>query len=402
MRCLRTLAGYLAGCLAGYLVLFVVTAVAAENAVSNDGLDAALGKALFKRQWVPAPASTDASDGLGPLFNARSCLSCHNGGGGSYRGRGIDGRIDLQGAVVRFGTADGAGDPYYGIQLQTKAVTGLSAEGSVTFLPQLRVQLAGPPLSPGVRQGVRQAPTLFGRWIFDTIPDAEILKREDPNDRDHDGISGRANRVGTGIGRYGWKAGLVHLNDQIARAFMLDLGMSSSLEPRPRGDCTAVEVPCSLAPTGESPVTEGYEVPSTSLDLLAAYVRSLTATPVADADAEGERLFAAARCNACHVPTLQDQSGTGQPAFTDLLLHDMGHDLDDGIAEAGAASSEWRTAPLIGRNVQRGARYLHDGSAGTIAEAIARHGGEAAGARDAFANLSASDRAKLIQYVGRL
>ena len=105
--------------------------------LSADPLDAYAGKALFDRNWIPAPSSTNASDGLGPLFTARSCSTCQSRGEGARVVTGDDGTQDLAGAVVRFGRADGSTDPYYGLQLQTNAVPGLVPEGSAHFLPKL-------------------------------------------------------------------------------------------------------------------------------------------------------------------------------------------------------------------------------------------------------------------------
>jgi CxxC motif-containing protein (DUF1111 family) len=382
-------------------LLLTCAAALAASAAHADELDAALGRALFKRQWVPAPSSTDASDGLGPLFNARSCEGCHRGGGASRVAVAPSGRRELAGAVVRLGTGEGAADPVYGVQLQTQAVPGLEPEGRVTFLKKLTVTLSGPPLAHGVHAGVRQAPPLHGRAILDDIADDEILKRDDPDDRDGDGISGRAHRIDGRIGRFDWKAGRATLESQIARAFRLDLGMSSPPEPLPYGDCTPLQAACLAAPNGESAVADGREVSSRILMLIGSYLRTLRATSP-PADPEGERLFAVVKCVLCHVPEMKDRAGTPQRVFSDLLLHDMGPDLDDGVGEPGVNSSEWRTAPLTGRNGAGGARYLHDGSAKTIAEAIAKHGGEAAAARDAFNKLQPSERQKLIDYVRRL
>ena len=110
---------------------------------SADPLDAAAGKALFDRNWIPAPSSTNGSDGLGPLFTSRSCASCHARGEGARVVTREDGYEDLAGAVVRFGRADGSTDPFYGLELQTNAVPGLKPEGSAHFLPKLTILAGG-------------------------------------------------------------------------------------------------------------------------------------------------------------------------------------------------------------------------------------------------------------------
>ena len=363
-----------------------------------DGLDALAGKALFKRQWIAAPSSTDASDGLGPLFNARSCAACHAGGGGARVVAAEDGTQKIVGAVVRLGSAGGGTDPFYGLQLQTNAVPGLQPEAGIFFLPKLSVTLLGPPLAAGVAMGARLAPSLYGSAELERIAESEIRSRADPGDKNGDGISGRVRETPDGIGRYGWKAAQATLHGQIAHAFAIDIGLSSPLQPRPYGDCTDVQTACRQAANGESPLTDNREVSTAMLDLVAQYLKTLKSSPKPNADAA--EIFGKTGCASCHVPKLRANSGAPIPAFTDLLLHDMGPELDDGVGEPGVASFEWRTAPLK-MNYPRGAvrRYLHDGSAATVSEAVAKHGGEAAVSRDAFGKLSDADAARLIGYV---
>lgn len=380
-------------------VSIVLLTITGSASVQGDGLDAMAGKALFDRLWVPAPASTDASDGLGPLFNARSCATCHAGGGGARTIVTADGRVDVLGAIVRFGTSTGAPDPYYGAQFSTQAVPGLSSEGSAQFLPGMHMTFDGPPLDPGIKTSIRLAPSLRGRAAFDEITDAEILKRADPSDADGDGISGRANIVAGRVSRYGWKAQNPTLDDQIAHAFALDLGLSSPRQPHPHGDCTAAQTACLAAATGESAALDSREVSNQMIDLVATYLASLAAPARLD-DGPRERLFADTGCASCHTPTLSGKSGEQVDAFTDLLLHDMGQQLDDGVGEPGVNSSEWLTSSLLdGRALTNGRRYLHDGSAATIADAIGKHGGEAQASRDAFLKLAPNDRTRLLEYV---
>jgi CxxC motif-containing protein (DUF1111 family) len=384
------------------LALAPLTPFIAPDVLTADPLDAAAGKALFDRQWIPAPSSTNGADGLGPLFTARSCASCHGHGEGARVVTRDDGLPDLAGAVVRFGRADGATDPYYGLELQTHAVPGLMPEGEARFLSKLKYSLAGPDLGKGINAGARLAPSLFGRAEFENVPDAEILKRADPDDRDGDGISGRANVTPAGIGRYGWKAAQVTLEEQIAHAFAFDIGLSSPKLPLPYGDCTSLETACLKAPNGESPAFEGREISAPMLGLVASYVRILRPQPRVPVPA-AEALFDATGCAACHVPALTTQEGRRVPAFTDLLLHDMGRALDDGVGEPGVKSSEWRTAPLIdGRSGTGGRRYLHDGSAATVTEAVEKHGGEAGRSRERFEALAPQDKKRLIDYVNGL
>jgi CxxC motif-containing protein (DUF1111 family) len=383
-------------------VALLVFAIFTPHVADADPLDAAMGKALFDRTWVPAPASTDASDGLGPLFVSRSCTGCHGRGEGSHVVTREDGSKDIAGAVVRFGRADGSTDPFYGLELQTNAVPGLMPEGSARYLPKLDYKLNDRPLADGVKAGARLAPSLFGRAAFDNVPDAEILKRVDTDDRDGDGVKGRANLTAEGIGRYGWKAAQVTLEEQVAHAFAFDIGLSSPKQPRPYGDCTILETACLAAPNGESPLFKGRELSEDILRVVAVYLGTLRARH-GTVDPDAPALFAATGCATCHVPSLTTRDGGSILAFTDLLLHDMGSALDDGVGEPGVKSSEWRTAPLVDGHVrEKERRFLHDGSAATVSEAVAKHGGEGARSRDLFEALKPEDKQRLVDYVSGL
>lgn len=381
------------------MVLPLAASLAVAGPVRSDPLDAAVGKALFDRQWIPAPSSTDGTDGLGPLFVSRSCTGCHAHADGARIVTRDDGKPDIAGAVVRFGKADGATDPYYGLELQTNAIPGLKPEGDARFLPDLSYNLNGPPLATGGHAGVRLALPLFGKAAFADVADEEILKRAAAQARDGGPVKGRANVTPHGIGRYGWKAAHVSIQEQIAHAFAFDIGLSSPLFPLPYGDCTARETDCLSSPNGESPLFEGRELSSAMIGVVASYLESLQARPATDASA----LFAATGCAACHVPTLKTRDGREIPAFTDLLLHDMGPGLDDGVGEPGVRSFEWRTAPLIhGRLRPEDRRYLHDGSAATVEEAVERHCGEAGHSRALFEALTIEDKKRLVDYVNGL
>jgi CxxC motif-containing protein (DUF1111 family) len=275
-------------------------------------------------------------------------------------------------------------------------------EGTAAFLPHFSYRLNDRKLTDGVRAGARLSSSLYGRAAFEDVPDEEILKRADPDDRNHDGISGRANRTPHGIGRYGWKAAQVTLEDQIADAFALDIGMSSPKQPFPYGDCTKLQTACLAAPNGDSAISDGHELSGAILHVVASYLETFRAH-APPSDPAGAALFDKTGCTACHVPALKTRDGKMVPAFTDLLLHDMGAALDDGVGEPGVKSSEWRTAPLVeGKPRPEGRRYLHDGSAATIAEAIAKHGGEAAQSRASFEALTPDEQKRLIDYVGGL
>ena len=206
----------------------------------------------------------------------------------------------------------------------------------------------------------------------------------DPDDRDNDGISGRvrlldgtAGRANSRLGRYGYKAGAATLKEQMADAFATDLGLSSAYRPFPHGDCTAAESDCMAAPSGESARNSGRELSDDVFDVLAAYLDSLPTPTRPATPSPGAELFAATGCAACHAPAMPARDGGSVSAYTDLLLHDMGPALDDGVGAPGVASAEWRTSPLIAMSAGTGRRYLHDGRAPTLDAAIRAHGGEA-------------------------
>jgi CxxC motif-containing protein (DUF1111 family) len=396
------------------LTLLVIPVLLAP-AVSAEELDSAAGKALFDRKWVQAPASTNAADGLGPLFNAMSCASCHKNGNGA-RFSMIDGVLGAAGFVVRLGDAKGAPDPILGRQLQDHAIPGLKPEaridpylepgpdGLTRMLAKITFNESAP--SPGIAQEFRVAPSLIGRGMIARVAQAEIIKRADPDDRDGDGISGRARVIaspdGSRIGRFGLKATAVSLADQTANAAMLDMGLSSPLQPLPYGDCTEAETHCRANANGRSPDSDGEEISRAMVQMVADYVATFQPKPV-PANPQGERLLNDLGCTSCHVPSLKSETGEPLPVFTDLLLHDMGNELAGAFPDNFATANEWRTAPLIDLAAQKGKRrFLHDGRAATLDEAIRWHGGEAVKAKQRYLELPAEAKARLIDYLGTL
>jgi CxxC motif-containing protein (DUF1111 family) len=386
---------------------------AAGAGAAADSMDALLGKALFERDWIAAPASTDSADGLGPLFAARSCAGCHTGKARAARFTGaVEGKLAARGLVLRLGDAEGSGDPVYGHLLQTQAVDGVLPEGRIVVAATgedgyaLSLNLARGDLDPATRQSARIAPPLSGRAALQRIEGKSVLALADPEDRDGDGVSGRARLVArhgdVRLGRYGWKAGNADLAEQVADAFAMDIGLSSVRRPSPHGDCTALEPDCLAAPAGASERHEGNEISEEMIALVAEFVASLDGPPKAAASAPGAGVFAATGCAACHVPSLPGTDGEDVVAYTDLLLHDMGTSLDDGMGEVGAASAEWRTAPLIAMGLGTGRRYLHDGRAATLDAAIRAHGGEGEAARARYEVLSEHERQALLAFVAAL
>ncbi len=387
--------------------LLVALAVACFPLLAADStmpsLDFITGKALFEKNWVPSFSSTTASDGLGPLYNARSCNQCHPDGGRGSRQQSLVLHVN---------------DPVYGQQLQKYAIAGLPREADVSVV-FTDVNNDGMPAAPAIvidklshgpmaidAVSARIGPSLHGLGLLASIPDELILAGADEADSNGDGISGRVNMIadkqgGRAIGRFGWKAGQVSLRGQLARALSLDLGLGNPVFPSAGGDCTAAQTDCLKAPNGNSSHHDNLEANDQVLDLLLAYVTGLPAPSKTSyrqpQDAVGAQLFRHTGCAACHVPSFESDDFK-LSAYTDLLLHDMGPGLADKLPEGSARGSEWRTPPLWGLASQHGA-FLHDGRAATIEEAVWWHGGEGAAARDHYKNLSQQQRNDLNAFL---
>jgi CxxC motif-containing protein (DUF1111 family) len=426
---------------------------ASANIAFDADMNFKLGNGLFRKTWIAAPASTRASDGLGPLYNARACQDCHlKDGRGRVPAAGDPAvslflRISIPGGTA---PADIEGylatlpDPTYGHQLQTFASPGQPAEGTlqitttdlpVTLSDGTSVTLRDPtytvtnpaygPLHPQAMLSPRIAPQMIGLGLLEAIPAADILALQDPDDTNADGISGRANLVqslefGTPmLGRFGLKAGTPTIREQSAAAFAGDMGLSTPLHPDPWGDCTANQPDCLNAQHGQEPgIRNGLEVDAKSLDLITFYARNLGVPARRNVDdpqvLRGKEVFYAAQCAACHVPKHVTHRLNAQPEqsfqliwpYTDLLLHDMGQGLADNRPEARATGREWRTPPLWGigltAQVSGQTQFLHDGRANSLLEAILWHGGEAQAARDTVIALPTPDREALLLFLESL
>ena len=400
----------------------------------------ATGNAFFNQAWTEAPSSTTARDGLGPLFNARSCSTCHFKDG---RGRPPQGdETDLSSMLLRIGVPGaepGAAplpDPNYGDQLQPNGVDGVpgEAEPRVAYATVVGAYTDGAPYellvptytieSPShgafaadLLISPRVAPAMIGMGLLEAIPDGRLGELSDPDDADGDGISGRMNRVwdastaSEAVGRFGWKAEQPSVRQQVAGAFVGDMGITSALFPAE--DCTPPEVECQGAERGGSP-----EISDELFDRVVRY-SELLAVPARLTYEQPEVLRGKARfrelgCQSCHTPSHQTRADAELAEvsdqliwpYTDLLLHDMGEALSDGRASFGAEGQEWRTPPLWGighyEAVNGHERLLHDGRARGVAEAVLWHGGEASAAQRGFVALSAADRLDLIAFVESL
>ena len=423
-----------------------VSGSAFEFKASNLTLDGDIpfftGNSFFEQAWVAAPASTSGRDGLGPFFNARACATCH-----LFDGRGrvpeFEGEVN-HGLLLRLKTATldefgkQIGDPIYGGQLQDQSLTRVETEGGfkITYTDKtveypdgssvtLRdpnyevVNLVYGELASNVIISPRIANQMIGLGLLEAIKEEDLLLNVDKNDSDNDGVSGRVNMVYdfknkvTTIGRFGWKANEPSIEHQVAGAFSGDLGLTTSIFLEE--NCTA-GADCSEIPNGNTG-DDNFEVSDLVLDRVTFYSSTLAVPARRNFDTEetaaGKQLFFDAQCVSCHIPkyttgshaisVLENQ--TIYP-YTDLLIHDMGEDLADGVGDFIANEQEWRTPPLWGiglfQTVNRHTQLLHDGRARNVEEAILWHGGEAEIAKQNFMNYTAEERQLVIDFINTL
>ena len=418
----------------------------AANMPLQRRLDFSVGNSFFRNPWVTAPSSTTARDGLGPLLNTNACQNCHIRDGRGHPPEPE--QINAVSMLVRLSIApSGAAseaenlrihgsipEPTYGLQLQDFAVADLAPEGRVevsyrelpvTLADGVVIMLRQPkltitnlgygPLHPQTQMSARVAPPMIGLGLLAALDPADILAREDPDDLDGDGISGRANRVWDAsgaipiIGRFGWKAGQPTLPQQNAAAFNGDMGITSFLFPQE--ECPVDPAICQSVAGGqpelEPQIQEQVDFYSANLAVPAR--RNLN-DPVVR---EGWQVFLETGCAACHTPTWKTGPSPHEwlghqtiHPFTDLLLHDMGPGLADGRDEFLAGGSEWRTPPLWGIGltevVSGHTFFLHDGRARNLLEAILWHGGEAAASQKAVRQLPTRKREALLAFLNSL
>ena len=396
-----------------------------------------VGDSFFEQNWVTAPASTKARDGLGPTLNALSCSSCHSHDGRARPPENADDPV--RGLLLRLsipGPDGPANEPLYGDQLQDRSILGVPAEGRIgieyTEVPGVypdgtEFSLRRPvysvedpqfgPVHPEVMISPRIAPANIGMGLLEAIPEEIILGLADPDDADGDGISGRANYVWDvrngkpTLGRFGWKANQPSVEQQVAGAFLGDIGITSSLFPEE--NCPAAQSDCSRAPNGGEP-----ELTEDRLEKVTIYTQTLAVPAMRNTEddevEQGARLFVHSQCSACHTPKYE--TGDDHPLealrgqviypYTDLLLHDMGEGLADHRPDGLASGTEWRTPPLWGIGlvevVNGHTFFLHDGRARNLEEAILWHDGEAKGSRDNFMGLTLEERDALLKFLGSL
>lgn len=432
------------------------------NMSFEDELDFKIGNGLFRKLWVSSPSSTLASDGLGPVYNARSCQRCHLKDGRGHPPEGPDDSrvsmflrlsvpateadpvtgIESYLASLAIDTPRTRPEPVYGGQLQDLSVPGIPAEGRMEIayseetvdlsggetvsLRRPGYAVSGPaygPLAEDVQLSPRVAPPMIGLGLVEAIPAADILAHADPDDLDGDGISGRPQIVWSVadaapmLGRFGWKAGNPTIAQQSASAFEGDMGISTPTYGNAAGDCTAAQEVCRAAPHGDGDA-RGFEIDAEGLDFVTFYSRNLGVPARRGAgDPEvlrGKKVFYETGCTSCHAPKFvtnrladrKEQSFQLIWPYSDFLLHDMGPDLADDRPESVATGREWRTAPLWGigltTQVSGHTYFLHDGRARSMLEAVVWHGGEAEAQREAVIAMPPADRAALIRFLESL
>ena len=404
-----------------------------------------VGRSVFNRQWA-AITSLNGDWGLGPTFVADRCSACHvNTGRGSPPKSSAE---QLLSVLVRLsipGTDEHGGPkphPDYGDQFQNRSMDGRNvdlayagspvpneadlfldweeqtvsfADGETVTLrkPKLRIEnLKFGELGSDVMMSLRMAPPLVGVGFLDAVSEEAILSIAEKQRGQN--FNGRPNRVWDAVnkrmalGRYGWKANVPSLKQQIAAAALGDMGVNSNLFPEQ--NCPPVQTICAKQLPGNFPEIIDHEIDAVELWLqgLAVPARREVNDPEVRRGAE---LFAKAQCAVCHVPDLKTGQFPKLPqlsdqvfhAYTDMLLHDMGDGLADGRPDFEAGARDWRTPPLWGlglsQTVSASTAMLHDGRARNVSEAILWHGGEAEGSRELFRNMRKRDRDALVKFV---
>ncbi|WP_086932826.1 di-heme oxidoredictase family protein [Agarilytica rhodophyticola] len=411
----------------------------ATNLGYDNGQPFVKGRRIHHTSFVDGAHDENPQNGIfsemvgkaGNHYINQRCSDCHE-----RNGRAAPPEVGqtLDKWVFKVGDTEGKPDVNIGRVLQPKSANNAISEGEVTLAFWEDVNGLRKPhyqftqYTP-VRFSARIAPQLVGLGLLEAIAETLILAREDPEDRNGDGISGRAQKLidpvsgDIRLGRFGWKAGSSSLRHQIAAALNTDIGVMTSVLPEP--DCGTAQNDCGRA---------GSELGDEHLNNLVKYIALLGVRPqrnVSDSRVkQGKALFSEIGCADCHTPTLQTspfhpfaelREQTIHP-YSDLLLHDMGPGLADSLGEGEASGSEWRTTPLWGLGLsacvtggvinptgrQGDERcspvhsYLHDGRARSIEEAIFWHGGEGQKAKQNYKSLQTVEKQNILIFLQSL
>lgn len=396
-----------------------------------------LGRSFFTIPWVEAPSATTARDGLGPLFNANTCVSCHpkNGRGTLHNknnslSRALVVRASIPSSkTIKHETLQAkigfVPEPIYGAQISINGTQEVPFEAKprIEFeeievkFPDGEVDTILKPtysleslnygeLHKNAVLSFRIAPSLHGLGLLEQISNEDILANVDEEDKNNDGISGRANFVYSNLtkklelGKYTWKASTATIIEQVATAAHNDMGLTTPLIQEE--NCTKSQKACNEAPKARHKI----DITQERLEAMSYYIKNLKAYKPKETKEhkEGLKIFKSISCNKCHITSFKTKKGLEISPFTDLLLHDMGEGLADGRVEFQANGSEWRTAPLWGlalhkKITKKEPRLLHDGRARDYQEAILWHGGEALSSKKAYMNLDKKQREKLIEFL---
>jgi CxxC motif-containing protein (DUF1111 family) len=306
----------------------------------------------FERGRQVAMHRFTPSTGLGPEYNATSCRGCHEKpvtGGGASRYRGVY----------------------------------VTSHSKKTFVVPMEHHFSSEGVAHGVgRSAMHTPPPFFGVGLLAEVPVKEIIARADPSDRDGDGVSGKVNFERGFIGRFGRKAQMASLQGFVRLALLDQMGVTTA-PAAPPSYLAKVEGPMELGTVDGDKIADP-EIAARDLDDLLAFV-GLLAPPPPDPPTQvtraGEKTFTRIGCATCHVPSLKGPRGP-VPAYTDLLLHDMGPDLADGVTVGEANGNEFRTQPLWGLGAA--GPFMHDGRADTVDAAIRQHAGEGEGAKGRY------------------
>ena len=338
------------------------------------------GAKLFAATFTP-------KEGLGPLFNKRSCIACH-----SVPEPGGMGPGGLA-TVVRVGRIGKSGfDPLFGAGGPIARAHSVAEDGFPCKIS------SGIPVSANMTS-IRNAPALYGDGLIDLIPEENIEAGVRPHP---DGVHGRAHWVTSAdgkrrIGRFGWKADTPTLREFVADAFRNELGITSSLAPDERA---RVGQPPGKRCAGEN---GRFEASIGMIEAVAAYITSLPVPAAVGSQRGSQRgafLFRSTGCDFCHASAGFAIGDKRIYPYSDLLLHNLGPDLDDRVVQDDAKGVEWRTTPLWG--LSRRPRFLHDGRARNLVEAILVHGGEATSAKERFRALPSEERIFLLEFLSEL
>jgi CxxC motif-containing protein (DUF1111 family) len=364
----------------------------------------ARGKQVFEKRFKP-------SDGLGPFYNATSCASCHSkpvSGGASELYRNFYLAVYQFGATVN--SQSPSIPPFLSQVVPAFGSGDLHSDALFTLTggrPLIPDTVLGFPVLSAQRNGI----PMFGTGLFEFVSNTEILSREDANDLDGDGISGRINTIlnGTALGRLGLKAQANNIELFTRGPLQNQMGITTDPFLGEGSIVSLPRAPFQVSADPNDPTTDGDGVPDPEMDsqdlgdliFFTKFLAPPVPKPFSPDALAGQALFDTVRCTDCHVPTLPSSRGPVN-AYTDLLLHNMGPALEDNIklGESPVAATDFRTQPLWG--ISEVGPYLHDGRAPTLLDAIEAHDGEGAISRSLFMALTPAERDQVIVFLEHL